>query len=67
MKNKFDKALLEIIVCPKCKKNLTYIEKDENYLICNECRLAYPIKQGIPVMLAEEAIKMDDFSDILKP
>jgi len=61
MKKKFDKDLLEILVCPKCKKELTFLEKDEGYLLCNECQLVYPIRQGIPVMLIEESIKKDVF------
>jgi len=50
----FDKKLLEILVCPISKAKLDYdIEKQE--LICYASGLAYPIKDGIPVMLEEEA------------
>ncbi len=47
-----DKKLLEILVCPLCKGKLL-LKKDE--LICKFDRLAYPIRDGIPVMLDEEA------------
>ncbi len=52
-----DKKLLEILVCPISKKPLSYNE-DTNELICKESGLAYPIKDGIPVMLPEEARKI---------
>jgi uncharacterized protein YbaR (Trm112 family) len=49
-----DAKLLEILVCPVCKGPLVY-KKSESELICKPCRLAYPIKDGIPVMLEDEA------------
>lgn len=49
-----DAKLLEILVCPVCKGPLVY-RKAEGELICKPCRLAYPIKDGIPVMLEDEA------------
>jgi uncharacterized protein YbaR (Trm112 family) len=49
-----DKKLLDILVCPKCKGSLKF-DKDNNKLICKECKLAYPIKDDIPVMLIDEA------------
>ena len=52
-----DKKLLEILVWPISKKPLSYNE-DTNELICKESGLAYPIKDGIPVMLPEEARKI---------
>ena len=52
-----DKKLLEILVCPISKKPLSYNE-DTNELICKESGLAYPIKDGIPVMLPDEARKI---------
>lgn len=47
-----DKSLLNVLVCPLCKGKLT-LQKDE--LICRFDRLAYPIRDGIPVMLEQEA------------
>lgn len=47
-----DKRLLEILVCPLCKGKLLFKKKE---LICRFDRLAYPIRDGIPVMLEGEA------------
>lgn len=52
-----DAKLLEILVCPLCKGPLVY-RKAAQELICKPCRLAYPIKDDIPVMLEEEARKL---------
>jgi len=52
-----DSKLLDILVCPLCKGPLVY-RKAENELICKACRLGYPIKDGIPVMLEDEARKL---------
>ncbi len=49
-----DKKLLDILVCPLCKGPLIY-KKDANELICKADRLAFPIRDDIPVMLEEEA------------
>jgi len=49
------KELLEILCCPKCKGDLHLNEKEEG-LICNKCKLMYPIKDDIPIMLIDEAI-----------
>ncbi|MEP4892057.1 MAG: Trm112 family protein [Aliiglaciecola sp.] len=50
----FDKKLLEILACPVCKGKLQYQAKDSE-LICRFDRLAFPIKDNIPVMLENEA------------
>lgn len=52
-----DAKLLEILVCPLCKGPLVY-KKAALELICKPCRLAYPVKDDIPVMLEEEARKL---------
>lgn len=49
-----DAKLLEILVCPVCKGPLLY-RKAEQELVCRPCRLAYPVNDGIPVMLEEDA------------
>lgn len=49
-----DKKLLDILVCPLCKGPLLY-KKDRQELICKGDRLAYPIRDDIPVMLEQEA------------
>jgi uncharacterized protein len=49
-----DKKLLDILACPVCKGPLIY-HKEARELICSPCRLAYPVRDDIPVMLPEEA------------
>jgi len=49
-----DKELLDVLACPKCKGGLEYKEADDQ-LVCHACRLIYPIKDNIPIMLIEEA------------
>lgn len=48
------KELLEVLACPKCKGAVRLDEKKDG-LICEQCRLLYPIRDGIPVMLIDEA------------
>ena len=52
-----DAKLLNILVCPLCKGALIY-DKARQELICKPDRLAYPIKDGIPVMLEDDARKL---------
>lgn len=54
--------LLEILVCPLCKGKLIYQRAPEE-LICKACRLAYPVREDIPVMLVDEArrITLDEY------
>lgn len=54
-----DKKLLDILVCPVTKGPLVY-DKDHQELISRAARLAYPIRDGIPVMLEEEARKLSE-------
>ncbi len=49
-----DEKLLEIIACPKCKGDLVW-DREREILICETCRKYYPIREGIPVLLIEEA------------
>ena len=49
-----DAKLLEILVCPLCKGKLEY-RKAEQELVCHPCKLAYPIRDDIPIMLVDEA------------
>tara|TARA_R110000787_G_scaffold39882_16_gene99549 strand:+ start:170 stop:361 length:192 start_codon:yes stop_codon:yes gene_type:complete len=57
-KRTVDPKLLEILVCPVTKKPLRYDEVAQE-LISEEARLAYPIRDGIPIMLADEARLLD--------
>ena len=56
-KDSFDVSLLEIIVCPVTKEKLSY-DKKNNELLSNKANLAFPIKEGIPILLLEEARKI---------
>ncbi|MEW6683061.1 MAG: Trm112 family protein [Nitrospirota bacterium] len=52
-----DRELLDILACPKCKGTIRLAERGDG-LICDVCRLQYPIKDDIPVMLVDEAIRL---------
>lgn len=52
-----DKRLLEILVCPLCKSPL-HLDTENHELICKADRLAYPIRDDVPVMLVDEARKL---------
>ena len=56
--NSVDPKLLEILVCPLTKGPLEY-ERREQELISRSAKLAYPIRSGIPIMLPEEARRLD--------
>jgi hypothetical protein len=47
-----DEELLKILACPACK---TDVELQEGKIVCTKCKRRYPIRDGIPVMLIEEA------------
>ena len=53
-----DPRLLEILVCPICKGPLVH-RREARKLVCKADRLAYPVRDGIPVMLEEDARKLD--------
>lgn len=54
-----DPKLLEILVCPLTKTTLRY-DREKQELISDKAGLAYPIRDGIPIMLADEARKLKD-------
>jgi hypothetical protein len=54
-----DKELLDILVCPKCKGEIV-LEEEGTGLICPKCKLKYPIEDDIPIMLIDEAIRIDE-------
>jgi hypothetical protein len=60
-----DKRLLDILVCPVTKAPLVYNEETQE-LICKASRLAYPIRDGIPVMLEEEARQLTSDDPLLQ-
>lgn len=53
-----DDRILKILVCPKCKGELEY-DQAESRLICRRCKLAYPVRDDIPVMLEQEAERIE--------
>ena len=57
-----DKNLLKILVCPVTKVPLIY-KKDQNELISKSAKLAYPIRDGIPILLESEARMLKDNED----
>jgi uncharacterized protein YbaR (Trm112 family) len=58
-----DKKLLEILVCPVTKAPLIY-NKERQELVCKASRLAYPIRNGTPVMLESEARRLAEDEDV---
>lgn len=54
-----DARLLDILVCPICKANLEYRKADAE-LVCKPCKLAFPVRDDIPVMLEGEARRLQD-------
>lgn len=52
-----DEKLLHILVCPKCKGDLRY-EADPPSLICTRCSVRYAVRDGIPILLIDEAVPL---------
>ena len=52
------KELLDILACPKCKGDV-HLTPTEDGLVCKACQLLYPIKDDIPVMLIDEAVRLE--------
>ncbi len=53
------KELLDILACPKCKGPVALTESNDG-LVCDACKLLYEIRDDIPIMLIDEAKKLDD-------
>lgn len=60
---RFDPALLDILVCPLTRASLRYDEAAQE-LVSDEAGLAYPIRDGIPVMLVEEARRVEPQGEV---
>lgn len=58
-KSRVDPKLLELLVCPLTKGRLTY-DRELNELVSERARLAYPIRDGVPIMLVSEARQIKD-------
>ena len=54
-----DARLLDILVCPVCKANLEY-RKTELELVCKPCKLAFPVRDDIPIMLEDQARRLSE-------
>jgi len=59
----FNKELLEILACPKCKGTIQ-ITVQEDALICEPCKLKYEIRNEIPVMLVNEATSLEETTPV---
>ncbi|CAN7333927.1 Trm112 family protein [Rhizobium sp. LjRoot30] len=57
--SKVDPRLLELLVCPLTKGRLSF-DRDKNELVSERAKLAYPIRDGIPIMLVSEARRLED-------
>jgi uncharacterized protein YbaR (Trm112 family) len=57
--DEFDRRMLEALVCPRTHATLTY-DPDRQELISQSARLAFPIRNGIPIMLEDEARVLED-------
>ena len=57
--SKVDTKLLDLLVCPLTKSRLSY-DRERNELVSEKARLAYPIRDGIPIMLVDEARPIED-------
>lgn len=57
--SRVDPKMLELLVCPLSKGTLSY-NREKNELVSESGRLAYPIRDGIPIMLVSEARKLED-------
>lgn len=58
-KRDIDPRLLEVLVCPQSRTTLTY-DRDKGELVSKAARLAYPIRDGVPIMLVNEARELAD-------
>jgi uncharacterized protein len=54
-----DKELLDILACPNCRGDVAYREADDEIVCVGTCLYRYPVRDDIPVMLIDEAIKPD--------
>ena len=57
--SRVDPKLLDLLVCPLSKGRLSY-DREQNELVSEKARLAYPIRDGIPIMLISEARRLED-------
>lgn len=59
VKSGVSQKLLDILVCPLCKAKLkSQSQEDKNFLVCNSCKLKFPVEDGIPQLLENQAEKL---------
>ncbi|HED32811.1 MAG TPA: Trm112 family protein [Gammaproteobacteria bacterium] len=58
-----DKKQIELVACPECQGRLTY-DKSTKELLCEQCKLAFPVEDGIPVLMAERGRKLESEAQI---
>ena len=58
-----DQKLLDILICPNCRGDIEYVESESVIRCTGECRYSYPVRDGIPVMLIDEAAPPTESSD----
>ena len=52
-----DQALLDILICPNCRGKVEYREAEQKIYCLGQCRYVYPVRDDIPIMLIDEAVK----------
>lgn len=57
------KELVDVLVCPKCRKDVR-LSIDKNNIICDNCKLLYKIENNIPIMLIDNAIQKDSTENL---
>lgn len=56
------REFIEILACPRCRGELIY-DEERNVLVCNSCRLYYPIEEDIPILLTESAKPLEELKE----
>lgn len=56
------KELLDILACPKCKGDIR-LSNNTEYIVCDSCKLLYEVREDIPIMLIDEAEKVENTGD----
>ena len=59
--------LLDILACPRCRGRLEALGSPPEALCCRACAVVYPVREGIPVMLVEEALPLNTWRPGSKP
>ncbi|MCL6623201.1 MAG: hypothetical protein K6T17_01120 [Fimbriimonadales bacterium] len=60
-----DEVLLQVLACPKCESRPP-VRQEGMFLVCTECEWGYPIREGIPYMLPEDAVPKEEWQKEVK-